>query len=303
MNYKNIVSDAWKLAQEHSYLQWFAILPMMGAIIIDGLYIPLRYGRYFISDFWGVVNDFIITLQTSYNPLFIISIIAIIFAIIFHFLLSAFFEGGLIALINKIIQSDHKRVRSSLGFGYAMSVYLRLLKLHALTGIINPVLIYIGMSLLFEYQRYLFHLILWPMLVIEFIAIFFRLGTIYSDYDLVLKNSQIIGSIKNSFSIVIFNLKETLFIASIVLLIIVRAIINLLLVFIVPLGLIWFTTSVLNITSNTIVISIMVFIILFLYYYIVKFTSLFWVFTTAIWVYTFRALSQSTQKDLEAISG
>lgn len=303
MNYKKVVYDSWQLVQDHTYLQWFAALPMMAMIFVDALYMPARWGNKIVDNFWGEAREFVINFYNEHNSLFMI--VAIVFALSFliYIFLNAFFEGGLIGMINRIIQNNNQPIRSSLGFGYGAKTFGRLLKLHAITALMNPVIIYILMSVLHDYEQAIYDLLFWPLFVVLIVNVFLKLGISYSDYETVIHKTPVLKSIKNSFSIVIFNLKETIFIALIVGLILLRAILNLLLIFIVPAFLIWISTKIIGIGLSTLAIALIVLMSLFIYYYMVKFASMFEVFITAIWIFSYHELSRTTQEHLEAISG
>lgn len=301
MDYKKIVHDAWKLAEDHRYLQWYSLVPMMASLVVAMAYIPLRYGPYFMDGFYKVAKSSFLDFYEQYSSLTILGISVLALALIIYIFFKAFFEGGLIGMINHIINGGGHPIPKSLGFAYAMKTYFRLLKLHAITSLFNPFYVIMVMSLLHEGSIDIFNILFWPAFIIFLVNVCIELSVSYADYSLVMYNKSVIASLRNSIHIFIFNLRETLFVFFIIVLIVARAALNLIIVFLIPTGLIWIGLRLTSIFPKSIIISIITLICIVAYFYLVKFATFLTIFTHSIWVYTLKALMEKTKKQLEVI--
>lgn len=301
MDYKKIIHDAWKLAENHRYLQWYAVAPMMASLVVALVYIPFRYGHYFVEDFNKLAINFLGDFYEQYTSIFILGATFVALACLIYLVFKAFFEGGLIGMINHIIESGGQRIPKSMGFAYAIKTYVKLLKLHALTSLFNPFYVIFVMSLINDRAPELFQILFWPAFIIFLFNVLAELSLCYSDYSLVMFNKPVMASIRNSIHVVIFNFRETLFVLFVIALIIARAALNLLMVFLIPTALIWIGIKLSHIFPKTIIISFIVIICMFAYFYLVKFATFITIFTHSIWVFTLKALTARTRKELELI--
>jgi len=299
MNYKKIITDSWKLAEEHPYLQWFAVLPMMAFVILDSVYTTMRFGPHFVDNFYDIVRSFVENVYGTYHAVFVLGVVVIVMAVIVELFLVAFFEGAIIGMINNIIENNNKKVRSSVGVAYGFDKYLELVKLHALLSMMNPFLIPMGMLILRDISVKFFNLLLWPMLFIFIINVIVKIGTSYSDYSVVIKGDNVINSIRKSFSIVFIHFKETMFIMLVLVLIVIRAVLNLIVVFLVPVVLIWIANQLGGVLPFAVTTTIIIILSVLVYYFTVKFATFIMVFSNAIWVYTFKELAKSRDKIFE----
>ncbi len=301
MDYKKIIHDAWKLAEDHRYLQWYAFVPMMASLLVAMVYVPFRYGPYFVHDFIKIAKSAVLDFYEQYTSITILGVIIFLLALVIYIFFKAFFEGGLIGMINHIIDGGGRPIPKSLGFAYAVKTYFRLLKLHAITSLFNPFYIIMIMSLLHEGAEEIFTLLFWPALIIFIINVFIELSVSYSDYSMVMYNKSVMASLRNSIHIVIFNLRETLFVFFIIVLIIARAALNLLILFLIPTALIWIGLKLTVIFPKSIIISFITLICLVAYFYLVKLATFLTIFTHSIWVYTLKFLMIKTKVQLNVI--
>ncbi len=128
----------------------------------------------------------------------------------------------------------------------------------------------------------------------------------YSEYFIILKSHRVIVSMKESAILVLANLRKTFLIFILILLIGSRAILNVLLILLIPLGVVlimsYLATTLLH-TVGIIISTIFAIGILLVSSYLM---GLFNVFSTAVWVFTFSALTDKGEiatKDVDIGGG
>jgi hypothetical protein len=301
MDYRTLILEAYALAKTHKYLQWFAVFPMFSLIVLDSIYMIVRYGHLVVDDVYSELEMLIVSLYSTGSPLFTLGAIVVGFSLVIQLLFAVFFEGSLIAMVHRIIQAGNKPVRSSMGIMYGVKVYLRLVQLHGVLSIFNPFFVYIGMFLLKKYSLDMYELLLVPAIVIWGITALIKFGTLFSDYILVIGGGNVVGSIKKSFSLIFYNLQETVVLALAIGLIVLRTVVNFVLLFIIPTAVVWLIHNFLGFIPNHIVMWIIGILVAILYYYTIRVASFIYVFTSAVFVKSYYIFIEVTQRELEYI--
>jgi len=296
MQYRNIITRAWDLTKEHTYLNWLVAVPLAIEFVIGSVYFPLRWGLYIMPDIFSRTYSLIEHQYAIHRGETTTFLIFFAVTIVLYLLVPTFCEGALIGTVAKMLHSGEQSVKKQFSIAYGLNVYLPLVELHAMTSALNPLYVFLTMSLLHQFNTALFDLLFFPALFLFVIEVIIMISVIYAKYELVIHRSGVMESIKKSFNLVLFNISETFFILMLLVLIIIRALVNFLIVFLIPALIYVFCTYFISyITPTYIIYSLVGLGALAAYYYLLKTASMLGVFMTIALVITFFELNEKNE--------
>lgn len=300
MQYAQIIHEAWELTTKNPKLKWFIFVPSFIAVFI--FVIEICWQSYLYLSEFGVIESHLSIKNMSEIIQFLLDnnllpwiIFAIIFVLFFSFVVPSWVLGSLILSVKHKLNSPEKylSIRQKLieGFDY----FFLLFEFNAVSGVFSLWSIALFLATFFRYFHNSFFLFLWPLLLIYTIFSFFiTIFLSFAPYYIVCENQSLTSSIKKSVSLVFLNFGKTMAIMLLMFLVNFRILINVLIIFGVPFGLLAAMTYFTN--SFAIVLSFLLGIaLLALTSYL---TAIIEVFSTAVWVRVFRDFSIH-QKKLE----
>ena len=307
MTYQDIIKRAWVITQEHKYLRAFGTVTSIFFLLIGILRV-----RYILPEPVGTMQDISQWLHDAEfvdnpTPWLVTYIVLIGIIYIFFFFTHILAEGGLIASIAKI-EKRNMTLSFSKTFALGMHFFLPVVEYRAVTALFD-VTRFIVMILFFRFYgrvygfyedsviQNMWGLILFAGIVISIMAFFL----IYAEYHLIIRKAGIIKSIRKSMTLVTFHFSETLMIAILMSLIIVRALINLLLVFLIPVAIYYLTNFITLQLSSIVAVAIGGTVGLVLFWFAARIAGVLLVFVTAVW--TLMYLKIEDQKDYEIFEG
>lgn len=300
MQYAQIIHEAWELTTKNPKLKWFIFIPSFIAVFIFVLEISWQSYLY-LSEF-GVIETHLSIHNVSEiiqflldNNLLAWTLFAIVFILFFSFAVPSWVLGSLILSVKQKLNNPTKylSIRQKLieGFDY----FFLLFEFNAVSGVFSLWSIALFLATFFRYFHNSLFLFLWPLLLAYTIFSFFvTIFLSFAPYYIVCKNESLASSIKKSISLVFLNFGRTMSIILLMFLVNFRILINVLMIFGVPFGLLAAMTYFTN--SFAIILSFLLGIALLgLTSYL---TAIVEVFSTAVWVYVFQEFS-THQKKLE----
>ncbi|MDD4352566.1 MAG: hypothetical protein PHU71_06370 [Candidatus Gracilibacteria bacterium] len=293
MQYQNLVRKAWQLTQEHHYLTRWGVLASIFTLLVGLIRV-----RYFFTDPAITLGTIWEYLNMNYeHPVRMIIIIEIIWWSIYllAFIIHNLSDGALIGAIAKI-EDQKVRLSFSKSLSIGLNSFLRITEYNAVTSIfkVGNFIIYIfllrfWLLIYMDGWDFLAENYIWLSALLIFLS-FFTLLITYGEYDLVIHKHGPFKAIRNSITLVTFHLGETLLMMMLVLLISIRAIINILLVFFIPAAVASIIGYLTLHISQLIAVGVGVTIGMIIFWFAVKIAGALHVFTTAVWTLTYMDL-------------
>ncbi len=241
MNHRQIIITAWKMSQTHKRkLFWFGFIPSFLSTLVGIVYVLYQYYSFKSSPiFTGKDFDFIgffqsvwefATANTSFS---IVLLVVAVFVVLAWFFTPPIFHGGIIQLVFNAAKG--KEVRKRDGISAGLLHYVRLFEFHSLTEIFSLTSIFTAATYFPKYVGLgAFYAILAPLIFLVIVVAISFILFIYVEYFVVLKDENVIKAIGSSCRLVIFYFTETFIVGALMLIIGLRVIINILVVFLVP---------------------------------------------------------------------
>lgn len=304
MNTRDIVRKAWQVTQVHlKKLIFYGALPAFFSILVTSAYIAYQYnafkhsvylegtGTSLLTDLGGVFSW-----VTSNPTITAIMVVVGVFVLIGYVLLPPIFRGTLIRALMNI--REYKPTKGAVEVGVRR--FFPMFEFAIVTGSFSIVTLFSEASFILRWWGENVLFIALPILLfIATVGLVASFLFTYSEYFIVLENHRLIQSMKESAILVISNLRKTILVLILMLLIGARIILNVILVLFIPMGIAvltsYFATVFLS-TAGIVIMSIVSFGILLVAAYLM---GLFNVFTTAVWVFTFAVL---LDKEVPAMS-
>lgn len=301
MHSRDIVRKAWQITQVHlKKLIWYGSIPAFFTVIVSSIYSLYQYNAFRHSELFapGEKSDLKPMLQMiwtwiSSHPwgtvLFVI--VALLF-LLGYVILPPIFNGTLIAAVMRI--HDFKPIDGSLETG--LRKFFPLFEFGLLTGSFGVLTLFTEGSFILRWWGVNVFLVALPMLIfISIIGLIITFLFTYAQYYIVLQDSSLIGSIKESVILVLSNFRKTILIFLLMLLIGVRVVLNVVLVLLIPMGMVALGSFFSHIFSSIIILSLLGAVALALLLVSSYLFGLFHIFSTAVWVLTFAVLARKAQ--------
>lgn len=305
MDSRNIVRKAWQITQVYlKKLIWYGSIPAFFNILVSSTYLTYQFNAFRHSALFNPEEDQNIlgTANTVWevvreHPKLSVSLI-IIAAIIFacYSLLPPIFNGMLISAVTRI--HDYHSFDGVAETGVRR--FFPMFEFRALMGAFSITTLFTESSFILRWWgESIFYVVLPFLLFIAIVGFIMSILFTYSEFFIVLDNKGIIGSISESCVLVIANIRKTILIFILTLLIGVRAILNVILVLLIPFLIVVLTSyfATLQFALLGIILGIGVGIVLStLAAYLL---GLFHIFTTTVWVLTFKEITQKATSQPE----
>lgn len=311
MNVRDIVRKAWQITQVHlKKLMWYGFIPSFFSVIVSSAYLAYQFNAFRHSALFGnssektdVIGLAKNIFDTAYNhsTISIILIILAVFIFIGYTLTPPVFNGTLIHALSKI--RKYETIEGSLEVG--VRHFFPLFEFGILTGSFGVVTLFTESSFILRWWGEGIFFAALPILIFIAIAgIIINFLFTYAEYYIVLGGKGITQSIMESCILVISNLKKTILVFVLMLLIGVRIILNVLLVLLIPMAVVALTSYFATVFLSNLGMAFIVLVglgVLILSSYLL---GLFHVFATAVWVLTFAELTErpDNSKDVQAIT-
>ncbi len=296
MNVRDIVRKAWQITQVHlKKLIWYGFIPSFFSVVVSSTYITYQYNAFRNSALFSEATESNIfdTLATVWNlvsgypGLSTIAIILGVLIFLANILTPPIFRGILINALMKV--KRYESITGSVEIGVRR--FFPLFEFGLLTGAFSITTLFTESSFILRWWgENVFFVILPILLFIAMAGLIINFLFTYSEYFIVLENKKLMHAMMESSVLVVANLKKTILVFVLMLLIGVRIILNVLLILLIPMLVVgaasYFATVFLS-TFGLVMITFFVLLILIVSSYLL---GLFQIFATAVWVLTFAEL-------------
>jgi hypothetical protein len=307
MRNRDLVKKAWQLTQIHlKKLIWYGAIPAFFSVIFSSGYIMYQYDAFKHSQLFNehVKSDVLGRLGMvwswagNHTGLTIVLAIAVILFFIGYVIIPPILRGALIQAVDRV--NDFKPIAGSVEKG--MRHFFPLFEFGIITGSFSITTLFTESSFILRWWGVNMFFVTLPVIIfIAMVGLIVSFLFMYSEYFIVLKEKHLIESMKESAIMVIANLRRTILVLILMLLIGVRIILNVILVLIIPMliiGLGSYLATIISSTAAIVVIGIVGFIVLLVASYLF---GLFHVFATTVWVLTFKLLSSKEEDALQEL--
>lgn len=302
MNVRDIVRKAWQMTQVHlKKLIWYGFTPSFFGIIVSSTYIAYQYNAFKHSVLFesGMNTDVLGTAKTVWSMVSShagISVALVVLGIIIllgYILTPPIFRGTLIHALMKI--RKYESIEGSVEAG--VRHFFPMFEFALLTGAFSITTLFTESSFILRWWgENIFFVTLPILLFIAMAGLIISFLFTYTEYFIVLRGYGITKAIMESAILVIANLKKTILVFVLMMLIGVRIVLNVLLVLLIPMMVVVLTTYLATVFLSTIgliFIGLAAFAILIVSSYLL---GLFHVFAVAVWVLTFAALTEKGEE-------
>ena len=249
MKYSQVLQDAWKLASENRKLVWFAFMPSFVTVILfvaesawQFFFMFEEFGRLEHGTVFREIGSFLSFVSARGLWGWFIFLIFVIF--LFSFVFPSLIQGSMILGIRQKFTTPTQRLSIRQKTIEGSSYFFKLFEFHALT---SP---FAFLSLIFYFLAFYRYThgdtshFFFKLLILMFIAaIFINLFLAYTPFFIVCEKENLGTSLKKSIGLVFLNLGKTIGLVLLMLLVNLRVIINVLVVFGVPIGIIAIASS------------------------------------------------------------
>jgi len=302
MDTRLLIKKAWVYTQHRKRLvNYYGIVPALlttiATLSIVGYQLfSIRQAIYDPSNpAYKYFYEFINNVFSNYPELTWPLIIGIAIFYLLEITLPVFAEGATIQLIAREYNRQTIRLRD--GIKYGLNNFLVLLELHGVLFFFSLFTIARGAGYLYIYLGEELTTFFMPIIIIlSFISIIASLLFAYAENYVVIDEQNIFAALKSSASLVVFNLKETLLILFLLSLIGLRILFNIVFVIGIPILISW----IFSLIAKTSFIMLANIVALTLsagaLFFIAKLAGTLFIFTKAVWVFSFLELTQSDNK-------
>ncbi|MFH0776104.1 MAG: hypothetical protein V1936_00625 [Patescibacteria group bacterium] len=305
MKCSEVISAAWSLTNAKKGLVWFGVVPTFFTMLVGLGYLSYQFLAFEISPFFGnkhfdfgKISTLTLDFAKDHSTISILLVIIAVLVVIFYFLVPPLCEGGLIGLIAAfhkkkegveirdgiVIGFHHYFKMFEFGMFVSSFSFIEFLTIGSLTvrHLGAPTWVFILLGIIF---------------VVSFLMGFLF---IYSQNFIVLENRELMGAFGGSAKLVVSNFGQTLLMWFLMLLISIRVLINVVLIFLIPLFVAFvanFFVSKVALTLGIILAILAGLVVICIAAYL---GGVLHVFTTASWTLTFLELDhQRAEKLLE----
>lgn len=301
MNVRDIVRKAWQITQVHlKKLIWYGFTPALFGVIVSSVYLAYQYNAFKHSVIFSTeVNpDVFYTVRTVWDAisahpsLTTFAVILGVIVVIGYLLTPAIFNGILIHALMKIKRYESMEGSVEVGVRHFFPMF----EFGIVTGSFSITTLFTESSFILRWWgENIFFAILPILLFIAMAGLIISFLFTYAEYFIVLEDKGLIRAIMSSSVLVISNLKKTILVFVLMVLIGARIVLNVLLVLLIPMMVVIgssYLASVFLSTFGFVVIGLAGFAILIVSSYLL---GLFHIFATAVWVLTFAELTERSE--------
>jgi len=298
MDVRDIVRKAWQITQVHiKKLIWYGFVPSFFGVIVSSVYLTYQYNAFRHSLLFeaDATSNVIGTAKTVWGLASLhpgVSITLIVLGILIglgYILVPPIFRGTLIHALMRI--RKYESIDGSMETG--VRHFFPMFEFALLIGAFSITTLFTESSFILRWWgENIFFAALPILLFVAMAGLIISFLFTYTEYYIILRNHNLIKSIMESSILVIANLKKTILVFVLMLLIGARIVLNVLLVLLIPMlvvGLTSYFATVFLSTLGMVFVGLAGFGILIVSSYLM---GLFHIFATAVWVLTFAALTE-----------
>jgi len=306
MTVRDIVRKAWQVTQVHlKKLIWYGAVPAFFSTLVSSVYLAYQYHAFQTSSlFTGKDPDFGETLDvawrmvSTYPKVSILLLVASAVVFAGYTILPPIFHA---ALINALVRiKNYEPISGSFEIG--LRRFFPMFEFGIISGSFSIITVFTESSFILRWWgQNVFFFILPILLFIGMVGLVASFLFTYAEFFIVVDNKRVIKSIGESVILVISNLRKTILVFILMLLISARIVLNVILVLLIPMGVValgGYLASVFISTVGMVLISIFSVAALMVTSYLM---GLFNVFSTAVWVYTFVLLAHREKAPIKDV--
>lgn len=307
MNVRDIVRKAWQVTQVHlKKLIWYGAVPAFFSTLVSSVYLGYQYNAFKHSALFGedegmnLFKDVKIVwgIISAYPKLTVFIVILGVLVFAAYTLTPPIFKATLIHALMRI--KNYEPITGAFEIGIRR--FFPMFEFALITGSFSIITVFTESSFILRWWgESIFFMALPILLFIGMVGIIASFLFTYSEYFIVLENRGLIESIKESVILVIANLRQTILVFILMLLIGARIILNVILVLFIPMGLVLLAGYVATTFFHTIgmiIISIFGLAVIIVSSYLM---GLFNVFSTAVWVFTYALLIEKSHEAIKDV--
>lgn len=306
MTVRDIVRKAWQVTQVHlKKLIWYGAVPAFFSTVVSSVYLAYQYHAFQTSSLfthkdpslgdsvqvaWGLVSTY------PKLSIFLVVLAAVVFA--GYTVLPPIFHAALIQALIRI--KNYEPISGSFEIG--LRRFFPMFEFALISGSFSIITVFTESSFVLRWWgEQVFFFILPIFLFIAMVGLIASFLFTYAEFFIVVDNKPVIKSIGESVILVISNLRKTILVFILMLLISARIILNVILILLIPMGVVaigGYLASVFVSTVGIVLISIFAVAALMVTSYLM---GLFNVFSTAVWVYTYVLLAHKEKAPIKDI--
>jgi len=298
MDVRDIVRKAWQITQVHlKKLIWYGFTPSFFGVIVSSVYLAYQYNAFKHSILFEpeATSTMIGTAKTvwslaSLHPGVSVTLVVLgIFIGLGYILTPPVFRGTLIHALMQI--KKYESIDGSVEVG--VRHFFPMFEFALLVGAFSITTLFTESSFILRWWgENIFFMALPILLFIAMAGLIISFLFTYTEYFIILHNHGITKALMESCILVIANLRKTILVFVLMMLIGVRIVLNVLLVLLIPMMVVVVTSYLATVFLSTfgmVFIGLAGFGILIVSSYLM---GLFHIFATAVWVLTFAALTE-----------
>jgi hypothetical protein len=296
MNYKQLIAKAWDFTLSNKklvtyYAFWpaiFAIASTMLILTFQSTSLLTKAGRadfHLYQDIIGFIKNLFQT-----NPNMFWGLVASgIFIFVLELFLPIFCEGASIQIIAKKYKGEPVKLTSGIKYGWLN--FVKLTEYHAILFAFSSFTILRVAGYIYIYLTPDALKLFSPFLILLFfIGLIFSFLFTYAENFIIIDGEDIFTSLKKSSALVLENLKETVLIFFLLVLIGLRILLNLVIVVLVPILFSYIVSVLTALNLMQYKVTLIFIITALLLYFIGKLGGALRIFTQAVWTFTFLEL-------------
>ncbi len=296
MTVRDIVRKAWQVTQVHlKKLIWYGTVPAFFSTLVSTVYLAYQYHAFqtstlftgknpdignSIRQVWGLVSD---------HPKLAV-FLAVTAALVFagYTVLPPIFHGALIHALIRI--KNYEPISGSFEIG--LRRFFPMFEFAVISGSFSIISIVTEGSFVLRWWGVnVFFFVLPIFIFIAMVGLIASFLFTYAEFFIVIDNKRVIKSIGESVILVISNLRKTILVFILMLLISARIILNVILVLLIPMGVVALGGYLASIFISTVGIVLITIFCIAAFMVTSYLMGLFNVFSTAVWVYTYALLA------------
>jgi hypothetical protein len=307
MEYKKIIADSWEFTNHNKKLIiWYGFIPAIFTTAFEILYLsyqffafrssPLFSNSHETGGFLGTLIKAILNfLYQNKEYATTLTIIAIVLGLLYLFI-PTIMQGGLIQIIARI--RNGQKVKVGDGLSYGLLAFLPMFEYHAMVKTFSFSGIIFEAAFILRNLPDWFDLFLPILIIFLVIGLFLGLLFTYAEYFIVIDGDKcgVFDSMIKSSKLVILNLKHTVLIGILMLIISIRIIINAIIILIIPIIIFFIVGYFATLTLAALGIIIGGIIGLVALFFAAYFTGTLHVFAATVWVVTFLEMTETMDK-------
>lgn len=248
MKYAKVLHDAWDFASKYRKMVWFAFLPSFVTVLIfvtesvwQGFFMFEEFGRIEHGTFFRGVGNIFDFISAHHLWGWFVFLLFMIF--LFSFVFPAWIQSTIILSIRQKFTAPEKRLSLRQKTIEGSRYFFKLFEFHAILSPFSFLTIIFYFLAFFRYAHGDTSNIVFTLIIIfTILAVFMNLFLAYAPFYIVCEKQPLGTSLKKSIGLVFLNFGKTVGLILIMLLINLRVIINVIVVFGVPVGIVYLTS-------------------------------------------------------------